>query len=242
MRGGNWVLSKTARGGQGRRRSALATATTIPSSTCRTFFRRYICATRSPWARDRCPSQLLLRVYVDDGAVVWINGTEVARVYAPPAGDPAYNDFGVNHEATWEEVIIPDPAGILVEGLNIMAIHALNTTLNSSDFSIDAELRTVPPQTLSSRPTPGRANSSRLANAPPQVRQVNHAPQQPRRTKRRRSRPRSPIPTGSGLSCWPIRLSRRGPISRRSWPSPRTSCGPIRILRSSRTPPMRAAG
>jgi hypothetical protein len=144
------------------------------------------------------PARLLLRVYVDDGAVVWINGVEVARVFVAPGGAPAYNDFGINHEAAWEEVTLADPAGILVEGLNILTIHALNTTLDSSDFSIDAELRTAPAGPSSSAPTPGRVNSTRLANAPPQIRQVHHNPQQPRENETATITARVTDPDGVG--------------------------------------------
>jgi hypothetical protein len=125
------------------------------------------------------PSRLLLRVYVDDGAVVWLNGVEVARLYAP-AGFLAFNSLGVNHEAAWDEVLIPNPASVLAQGLNMIAVHALNTTLNSSDFSIDVELRTPPPGSALALPTPGKVNSVFATNAPPQIRQVNHNPQQPR--------------------------------------------------------------
>jgi hypothetical protein len=129
--------------------------------------------------RSAIPSELLLRVYVDDGAVVWINGIEVARV-SVPSGHLAFNDFGINHEATWTDVIIANPRSVLTRGLNVLAIHALNTTPNSSDFSIDAELRTPRTGTAPLTPTPGRINSMRTDNAPPQIRQVNHVPQQPR--------------------------------------------------------------
>ncbi len=125
------------------------------------------------------PSRLLLRVYVDDGAVVWINGVEVARLFVAPGSAPAYNGFALNHEMTWEEVTIPNPGALLAEGRNVIAIHVLNTTLSSSDLSIDAELRTAGADVPSLSPTPGRVNSTRCTNAPPQIRQVHHSPQQP---------------------------------------------------------------
>ncbi|MEE2947579.1 MAG: lamin tail domain-containing protein [Verrucomicrobiota bacterium] len=125
------------------------------------------------------PARLVLRVYVDDGAVVWINGKEVARV-SVPGGALRYNSFASNHEATWEEVQIPSPGELLKEGKNIIAIHALNATLSSSDFSIDAELRTPDPSEISGNPTPAAANSVFALNAPPQARQVKHEPRQPK--------------------------------------------------------------
>ena len=125
------------------------------------------------------PARLTLRIYVDDGAVVWINGKEVARVNVPE-GTLRYNSFANNHEAAWEEVDIPSPGSILKEGENIIAIHALNATLNSSDFSIDVELRTPDNGAISGVPTPAAVNSVFNINAAPQVRQVRNQPQQPR--------------------------------------------------------------
>ena len=85
------------------------------------------------------PSRLKLGVYVDDGAVVWINGTEVARLHVS-GGFLAFADTASNHEAEWENIVIEDAHTFLVEGSNVVAIHALNQSITSSDFSIDAEL------------------------------------------------------------------------------------------------------
>ena len=127
---------------------------------------------------NEIPARLALRVYVDDGAVVWINGKEVARV-SVPGGVLRYNSFANSHEAAWEEVVISNPREILQSGKNIIAIHALNTTLGSSDFSIDAELRTPDPGGVSGIPTPAAVNSVFAKNAPPQTRQIKHEPMQP---------------------------------------------------------------
>ena len=130
---------------------------------------------------DEIPASLLVRVYADDGAIVWINGFEVARVSVSP-GEKNYDDFGTNHEAAWEEVVVNNASNVLVGGSNIVAIHALNADLNSSDFSIDAELKTPDPSTATGMPTPAAANSvvvATPADAPPAIRQVEHAPQQP---------------------------------------------------------------
>jgi hypothetical protein len=129
---------------------------------------------------DQIPARLAVRVYVDDGAIVWINGTEVARI-SVSAGEKAFGDFGTSHERAWEEVVINNASSILVGGTNIIAIHALNASLGSSDFSIDAELKT-PDSAASGDPTPAAANSASAANpsaAPPAIRQVGHSPEMP---------------------------------------------------------------
>ncbi|MFT5857228.1 MAG: hypothetical protein ACI8XO_004487, partial [Verrucomicrobiales bacterium] len=138
------------------------------------------------------PSQLLVRVYYDDGAIVWINGIEVARVDValgditfegirasdPPGGTPGAA-IG-SHERAWVDVPVPGAAGILVPGINTIAVHAFNTGLSSSDFSIDCEVKTPAPGNATlGVPTPGASNTAFSPNAAPNIRQVNHTPQQP---------------------------------------------------------------
>jgi len=125
------------------------------------------------------PEYLKIAVYSDDGAVVWINGREVIRVHAPP-GELDYNDFGINHEAAWEEKLIDNPSEFLQPGENVVAALGLNTTLGSSDFSFDLALF-VPAagEITSGVPTPGRRNSVYMENPPPVIRQVRHTPLQP---------------------------------------------------------------
>ncbi|MFP6873740.1 MAG: CotH kinase family protein, partial [Verrucomicrobiales bacterium] len=65
-------------------------------------------------------------------------------------------------------------------GTNTIAVHGLNTSTGSSDFSIDVEVRTPPPGELAiGQPTPGSANTVFSPAAPPITRQVKHEPKQP---------------------------------------------------------------
>ena len=92
---------------------------------------------------EQIPSKLLLRVYIDDGAIIWINGIEVARLYVDDdTGN--YNDTAFSHEASWESIIIGKSNQLLMEGENIVAVHAFNNSLTSSDFSFDLELASAP--------------------------------------------------------------------------------------------------
>ncbi len=121
----------------------------------------------------------LLRVYVDDGAIFWINDTEVARFYVE-TGEKHHDDLAYNHEASWEEVRIQSPEQYLHVGTNVLAIHAMNSSLASSDLSVDAAL--LIPDDVGSRigePTPGARNSVFAANTPPHIRQVKHSPAEP---------------------------------------------------------------
>ena len=125
------------------------------------------------------PQQLRLRLYVDDGAVVWINGQEVQRAHVP-GSNLAFNDAAQNHEAVWEEFILTGANNYLIGGTNVIAVHALNSTFSSSDFSIDVSLEATN-QTSSGggTPNPGAANSSFSSLTPPAIRQVDHFPESP---------------------------------------------------------------
>jgi hypothetical protein len=126
------------------------------------------------------PPSLKLRVRVDDGCVVWINGIEVARLHVP-TGTLNYNSFATDHEAgaaTFEEVTISNAASVLVEGDNVIAIHALNSTLGGDDFSIDAEL-VASEVGANTAPTPGAINSAFSSTAPPAIDNVAHSPVSP---------------------------------------------------------------
>jgi hypothetical protein len=87
-------------------------------------------------------AELKLHVYVDDGCIIYINGTEAARLYCS-AGDKNYNDTTgtTDHEATgYEEVSLIAPYDYLDNGTNVIAVHALQATESSSDFSIDVSI------------------------------------------------------------------------------------------------------
>lgn len=84
---------------------------------------------------------LKLHVYVDDGCIIWINGVEAARLYCPD-GDVAYNQaIAHSHEATqYEELIVMPPYNYLVNGVNVIAVQAIQSSPTSSDFSIDVSV------------------------------------------------------------------------------------------------------
>lgn len=87
--------------------------------------------------------KLTLRLYVDDGCIIWINGTEIARVNVSD-GFKSFDDLtGESYvgNATWQTIdlsVVPDEA--LRSGNNIVAVHLLNASLNSSDLSFDMAL------------------------------------------------------------------------------------------------------
>ena len=126
--------------------------------------------------KNPVPQNILLRLYCDDGAVIWINGIEVARFRV--AGEPRLRSTAtMNHEAAWEEAVIQNASQILRPGKNVVAVHGVNGTLDSSDFSLDLELKTPPANAIPPRPSPGRENGVFAENAGPQIDKVEHEPQ-----------------------------------------------------------------
>jgi hypothetical protein len=114
--------------------------------------------------------QLRLRVYVDDGCVIWINGKEVFRLYVDDGFLP-YNALASTTigDAAWEEFSLPAPYDYLVNGLNVITIQALNAALSSSDLSIDVELiaDAVVGGPTSGGPTSGGATSGDTTEVAP---------------------------------------------------------------------------
>jgi hypothetical protein len=153
----------------------MTTLAGMPSASNRSaYFRKSFTV-----AAGSVPSQLRLRIRVDDGCVIWINGTEVRRVNVT-TGQLAYNYLAPqNHENVWEEYVISDADSFLFGGTNVIAVHAFNTSDGSSDFSMDLEL--ISGTNTASTPTPGASNSvkSAAASIPPAIRQVDHAPVTP---------------------------------------------------------------
>jgi hypothetical protein len=123
------------------------------------------------------PNTVKLRVNVDDGVIVWINGTELPRFHVT-SGDKNYNSTsGVTHDAAWEEITLTNASSFLVAGVNTIAVHVLNTQITSSDLTFNLELSV--PGSAPGPPTPGAQNSVFAANAPPQMRQLTQSVLQP---------------------------------------------------------------
>ncbi|MBP8303006.1 MAG: lamin tail domain-containing protein [Phycisphaerae bacterium] len=102
---------------------------------------------------------LKLRAYVDDGCIVWINGTEVKRLYCSD-GDKAYDAAtgSADHEATgYEEAALTAPYPYLVNGTNVIAVQALQYSISSSDFSIDVSVSMTDQETEPGVPVLGRS-------------------------------------------------------------------------------------
>ena len=88
-------------------------------------------------------SDMVLSIDYDDGFVAYINGYEIARSNLGSVGSiVTYNQNAASREAEMYgggypvNYQIADPSGLLVEGVNVLAIEGHNTGSGSSDFSL----------------------------------------------------------------------------------------------------------
>jgi hypothetical protein len=106
-----------------------------------TYFRKYFFVTNvAQW------SNITLRVVRDDGAVVYLNGTEISRQNMP-AGPITYQTLAtltVNapEESTFFQQILPPT--LLVNGVNTIAVEVHQVNGFSSDLSFNLELFGTP--------------------------------------------------------------------------------------------------
>jgi hypothetical protein len=123
------------------------------------------------------PDALMLRLYVDDGAIVYLNGYEVVRAHVT-SGTKYYNSTSGNmHEMEWEDFLISDAGSYLNLGTNTIAVHVLNSSRGDDDLSFDLDLNI--PESHVGAPTPGAQNSVFAENAAPQMRHLEQSVQQP---------------------------------------------------------------
>ena len=85
-------------------------------------------------------TDLILQMKYDDGFVAYLNGTEVMR--ANVNGAARFDSSASNHPdslaVNFEEFALPGEA--LVTGVNVLAIHAVNQSANSSDMLVMPQL------------------------------------------------------------------------------------------------------
>ncbi len=90
--------------------------------------------------------RMTLRMKYDDGFVAYLNGSEIARANAP--GSPAWNSVATaahrdNEAIQFVEFDVSASIGELASGTNVLAIHGLNDSVESSDMLVVPELVAV---------------------------------------------------------------------------------------------------
>lgn len=121
--------------------------------------------THVPVANPAGIARLVLRAVIDDGAVFWLNGTELTR-YNLGTGPLPFNTnalAAVPEPHVWQEWTFEDLRG-LTAGDNVLAVQLLNTSLGSSDILFDAELTFLeresnPPTVIRVAPAPGEVTN-----------------------------------------------------------------------------------
>lgn len=83
---------------------------------------------------------LLLSLWIDDGAVVYLNGVELVRELMP-AGEISYLTPSSTYVAAWPSwTHYPLPVDALQEGTNVLAVEVHQTAGTSSDVAFDLRL------------------------------------------------------------------------------------------------------
>jgi hypothetical protein len=105
---------------------------------------------------------MILRMRYDDGFAAFLNGVQIASANTP--GDLPWNATatGANDDAAavfWQEFEASAYLKHLRPGINLLAIHGLNVSLDSSDFLIDVELMVGKRNITGNLPTSNRYDS-----------------------------------------------------------------------------------
>jgi hypothetical protein len=177
---------------------------------------------------DAIPRLLLLRVMHNDAAIVWINGTEVARFGFPQGSpnDPPF-DYSVYYERgndPWSELVLVNPSAYITAGTNVITIQGFAkppqprltgggstgqedfNNYNVFDFCVDAELKNVPDLIG----TPGAQNSVFSTVNSPAVRDITHNPAQPKSSQPITVAARISDPQGVGAVSLSYQLNNPG--------------------------------
>ena len=86
-------------------------------------------------------ANLILQMKYDDGFVAYLNGTEVMRANINGAArfdSSAMSNHPDSHALKFEDFTLPGAA--LVAGVNVLAVHAVNQSANSSDMLVIPQL------------------------------------------------------------------------------------------------------
>ncbi len=110
---------------------------TLPATT--TYFRGFV-TIPEPLAY----SSYTLRLLRDDGAAVYVNGTEILRNNLPATGNLTYSTLAssaLNAPQESDYVVTNLPPEVFKQGVNLIAVEIHQASANNSDMSFNLELR-----------------------------------------------------------------------------------------------------
>ncbi|MEO6629724.1 MAG: hypothetical protein ABIP03_14285 [Aquihabitans sp.] len=101
---------------------------------------------RTGFTAAAVPGSLTLNLIADDGAIVYLNGVEVARDNMPAGPDTAslVSSTGRSGSAESQVRSFTIPPGLVVTGSNTIAVSIHQDWVGSSDISFDASLTSTP--------------------------------------------------------------------------------------------------
>ena len=99
------------------------------------YFRTKVNLSKAPTANDA----FSMNYYIDDGLVVYVNGTEAGR-FNMPSGSISYNTFSSTYADQFPEGTITLPTKLFHQGSNTIAVEVHNNNANSTDIIFDAEI------------------------------------------------------------------------------------------------------
>lgn len=94
----------------------------------------YYFRTKFTWANDTAGLSLIASNFVSDGAIVYLNGAEVARVRMPEGAVTSATPATGAHPAAGQVEIIDLPANALAVGDNVLAVEVHQSANDASDL------------------------------------------------------------------------------------------------------------
>ncbi|PYK96358.1 MAG: hypothetical protein DME19_19965 [Verrucomicrobia bacterium] len=120
---------------------------TVATNKTTFYFRAHFNFTSDPTT-----AKLKIRSIIDDGAVVYLNGSEVFRIGMPAGPVAASTPASRSVDAAAYEGPFDIPSTVLVSGDNVLAVEVHQTSPTSSDITMGVQLfvlgALVPPSTL----------------------------------------------------------------------------------------------
>ena len=121
------------------------------------YFRTTINLQNAPTATD----EFSMDYYIDDGLVVYVNGTEAAR-FNMPSGNISYNTYASSYADDFPTGTLTLNANLFHKGNNVIAVEVHNNSANSTDIIFDAAINAV----LASTGTPEYYSTEQEINLP----------------------------------------------------------------------------
>ncbi|NBV23627.1 MAG: lamin tail domain-containing protein [Proteobacteria bacterium] len=144
-----WPKGEGLLGFSGATLSGPGLRTRLPAGQITYYFRRAFVFNGDP-----AKSPVVVDQFLDDGAVYYLNGKEIARP-GMPAGPITKDTFSARSVGTAEEEtgVVTLPAGTLVRGTNVIAAEVHQVSAQSSDIVFGLRL-TAPTTSTQSAPSP----------------------------------------------------------------------------------------